>query len=208
MWMLTQWVIWMLLVPGFVFAADPLDREPWKASEESPGRDVIVEYFRNKRPPPGQPPHEIWLAPRNNDGERALLFRHNRGAEVIFSPDEKWLAVNDYERSDFAEVRLFRWVEGVKYEEVKEARISEKVWEFFAKQNNLTRPPELHHRYVAAVRWASNSKAFLVSAWGFGDIGQGLQDWFCIFNVGAMKPTLDLNVMNRGALLQKKKGRE
>jgi hypothetical protein len=59
------------------------------------------------------------------------------------------------------------------------------------------------HRYVQALRWAGDSRAFLVAASGHLDSAEkqrALDPWLCVFTIDSLRPGLDLGLMNRGAL--------
>jgi hypothetical protein len=122
---------------------------------------------------------------------------------ILFSPDQRWLIIS-YRLSDYLAPFLFRWGQGLHYKGVK-VDISEKVWRFVAKQYPIVLNPEFDHRYVEAVRWASNSGAFLVEAIRHSStdivekMGQ-LDPWLCVFTIDGLGVSLDLSLMNRGAL--------
>jgi hypothetical protein len=165
-------------------------------TQTSPGGDIVIEHHVDHSQ---ESAREIWLVAKHRPTDRFLLYRHRRYAEVLFAPNEQWLIINDYMGADVAEPLLFQRGEGVRYTEVKQARISEKVWRFFAKEHRLAKPPEYHHSYAVADRWASDSKAVQVSIWGHSDSDNNLAAWLCVFAIDTLRPSLNLGLMNRGA---------
>ncbi len=172
----------------------------WK-TEASPRDDIIIEHFATES---GK--HEIWLATKKGAADQALLYAHERHADVLMSPDERWLVINDHAGSNVSEALLLRRVEGIRYSEVKEAEISAKAWRLFAQRRGLAKPPRYSHDYTNAIRWGSDSKAFLASVEGHDPIdGNGrepeaVDPWLFVFDATALRPSLDLGLLNRGAL--------
>ena len=96
-------------------------------SEESPRGDIIVEHYENYK---ADDYHfrEIWLVSKDDPKQGFLLYSHGRSAEVIFSPDENWLIINDYLGSNASDVLLFQKRNTLKYTEVKKADVFGKAW--------------------------------------------------------------------------------
>lgn len=186
-------LLWLML-PAFSFAGGPSAELELERTQESPRYDILVEHYASDD---GR--REIWLAPKKSPSDRVLLYTHGRYAEVLMSPDEQWLVINDYAGSDIAHVLLFKRGQGISFSEVKGAEIGQKTWRFFAGQNRLIKSPDYHHMYVEGIRWASNSKALLVSIWGHSDGKNYLDPWLCVFKIDSLRASLDLRLMNRDA---------
>jgi len=160
---------------------------------------MAVEYYVND-----EHEHEIWLAAKNKPSDRELLYKFERGADVLISPDEQWLVVNDHMTSDESEVVLFKRGQGISFAEAKGAQIGPKAWNLFAKENQLAKPPGYDHQYVEAIQWSSNSRTFLLSISGHGGEGDGkyhLDPWFCVYDVTTRQPTLNFKLMNQDAFV-------
>ncbi len=186
--------LFALMVPVLSSAGGPAaDMNLWR-TEDSPRKDLIIEHYASDA---GL--HEIWLAPRRSPSDRVLLYTHGRRAEVLMSPDEQRLAINDFAGSDISDVHLFRRAQGGGFSEVRQAQIGQKSWRLFSRQRHLAKPPDYHHAYVEAVRWASNSKALLVAIWGYSDGKNYLDQWLCVFDTESLKASLTLTAMNRDA---------
>jgi hypothetical protein len=177
------------------WAAEPSSELKLIGTEESPKGDISVEHYSG---PDGD--QEIWLASKTAPPERALLYRHHRQASVLLSPDEQWLVINDAWGSDILEPHLFKRAAGLAFSEVASAQMNEKAWRFFVTQNHLNEPPDYHHKHVAAILWASNSRAVLMSVNGYYDIRSYLDPWLFVFDLNTLQPTMDFGLMNRGAL--------
>jgi hypothetical protein len=167
-----------LLVSLFCVASSA--RDGIERTESSPsGRITIRHSARGVA-------RQIWLASRNFPSRRTLLYEHNRYAEVLFSRDERWIAITDYYFSNESEVVLFRKKRELEYEQVEAVNVSAKAWDFFAEENHLTEI-DLHHTYVKAVRWLPDSRSLLVSLDGYGDKHR-LDPWFFTFDVSRLEP--------------------
>ena len=167
--------------------------------EISPRRDIIVEHYINSK----TYEREVWLAPADKEADRVLLYKHGRSVDIIFSPDEQWLVINNFLGSNEAYPVLFKRQSGVGYNEVDHS-ISEKVWRLVAKDYPIVLSQEFGHQYVEALRWSNDSKVFLVAAFGHLDSTerQSLDPWLCIFKVDGFNLTLDLRPMNGGAMVR------
>lgn len=200
--------IFLTLVSGF--AIEPSSDMKIQKEVNSPQADIIIEHYTSDTEGPDGIRHQIWLSPYNHRGDRVLLFAHGRSADVIFSPNEEWLTINDYPTSDFAFVYLFKRIKkfDLQYSEVKGANVSEKVFKFFAKQNGLSKVPEMHHQYVNVLQWASDSQSFLVLVRGYGDSGDYIHyidNGICLFSVDTFQPSFDFKKMNRDVFGRKKR---
>jgi len=180
-----------------VFASDSgPNLKPWKTNE-SPSKKIVVNYYRSVK----QEGNQIWLSTgENKQKKQILLYEFNRDAEVIFSPDEEWLIINDHTGSNIFEVLLFKKHKGIHYREVKEAVVTGKAWTLFATSNALPKKINLFHSYIEGVRWSADSKAFLLVLWGHTDENHYLDDWFCVYDLNKFQPSMNLELMNRNTV--------
>src|SRR3954453_12046342 len=74
-------------------------------TEFSPQADIIVQHCWRRAG--GE---QIWLASADDFGKRRLLFDTGRSADVMFSPDEVWLVINDRWGSNGSSARLYKKV--------------------------------------------------------------------------------------------------
>ena len=200
----------VLALLGVISAALAWAGEPspemrlWK-TEESPLGDIVIQHFAIDA---GR--QEIWLATKKGPADQALLYAHERHAEVLMSPDERWLVINDHAGSNVTEALLFERDHGVRYSEVKEAEISAKAWGLFAQRSGLAKSPRYDHHYTNAIRWRDDATAFLASIEGHNPIDgldnapQYVDSWLFVFDVNSLRPSLDLGVLNRGAVHPRK----
>jgi hypothetical protein len=194
----------LTLLPVRLLAGEPSPGMKLVDTYLSPREDIRVEHYFNRE----SYEREVWLAPAKKPSDRVVLIEKteaNPGSPVLFSPDQRWLIVS-YSLSDYLGTELFQRSQGLRYQEVKNANISEKVWRFVGKQYPLVSADEFDHRYVNVVRWASDSRAFLVEANGHTSTNivekqGGLDQWLCVFTIDGMRVSLDLGLMNRGAWL-------
>jgi hypothetical protein len=97
---------------------------------KSPSGAVVAEefMFQPSNPRTDVPRREIWLRDSQGKNPPSLLFEHYRQADVLFSPNDKWVSISDYWGSGTAEVRLFQKTSGLKYSEMKKAEPTKKCW--------------------------------------------------------------------------------
>jgi hypothetical protein len=173
-----------------LYAEDPKPFVDKVTTEESsPGGDILVQhyFFRDNT-------DQIWLVSSEDPATRHLLFTHERNAQVLFSEDEKWLAINNRCLSNESRVLLFRRKGKLDYEQV--ADLSEPAWRFFAKANGKS--PAFDHRYVEALQWTDEEPAtLLLSLSGHADSRNNTHHWLCLYDVQAKEFSTDFEGQNR-----------
>ena len=191
-------VLVALLLARPSLAGEPSPGMKLQHTELSPGGDIVVEHYFNSE----DYQREVWLAPAGRPSERVLLYTHGRSIEVLFSPNQSWLIINDFAGSSEAEPYLFRRVQRHEYRKEK-TEIGDQVWRFVGKRHPVVLRADFGHRYVRVMRWAGDSRAFLVAAFGHLDSSEerfALDPWLCVFTIDGRRVSLDLGLMNRGAL--------
>ncbi len=136
----------------------------WKLdhTEMSPLGDIIVEHYYNYEAEDIMANRQVWLVKRNNPDGRHLLYKHGRSADVLFSPNEVWLVINDFLGSNVSDVRVFKREGDLQYAEVNTAKLYENASSLFTKERGLNRPLRFGHAYWEVIRWASDSSSFLL----------------------------------------------
>ena len=152
------------------------------------------------------PLRQIWLRDLQGENPPTLLFEHNRGADVLFSPNEKWIVINNYFDAGGTEVRLFQKTAGLNYQEMKKADATQKCWALLDRTVGRPVSKALDHSYIRAIQWAADSRAVLLAASGHL-AGEPLRvnDWFCVFDIERLRASADMRIMNRGAVQDKRK---
>ena len=119
----------LLLLSANVLLATDTKTAP-RGVETTVGERSPLGTFRTEfHVMPSNGAKQVWLVSSKNTKKRQLLYGYERSVELIFTDDEKWLAVNDYAGSDLAEVLLFRQ----KDTEYKQAEnITDRAWQFVA----------------------------------------------------------------------------
>jgi hypothetical protein len=191
-------IIISLLLVGYAHPqGSKLDR-----TETSPLGDIIVEHYYNLEAQDVMATRQIWLVSKSNPKIRYLLYKHGRSADVLFSPDQNWLVINDFLGSNVSTVLLYKKKDELQYAEVKDAAIDGKAISLFARDNKLREPLRFAHSYVKVVRWADDSKAFLLILEGSlentpKDNLLFFDPWMCVFDLTNFEVSLDLRLMNR-----------
>jgi hypothetical protein len=166
--------------------------------ELSPKRNIMVLHINYG----SIDSNKIWLVDQTDTTKIFLLDSTSfMNTELIFSPDQEWLAENIELVSNFRTIRLFRRIEGVKYSIVNDALIHEKALKLLQETEHLVWLPEFGHSYAGLISWLPNSKAFLMTINGWDDShGIIANGWSCLFNVYSLKATLDLQKLNKNTV--------
>ena len=103
---------------------------------------------------------------------------------------------------------MFKQQEGLKFIEVRGAKISERAIDLFIQHNNLS--PAIHKSMIGSegecivesLVWADDSSSMLLRI-SKGHTGEPIWiwSWRCIYDLKTQKATLDLNILNRGSTL-------
>ena len=159
------------------------------SDQVSPNSDILVQHYFER----GNT-DQIWLVSTADPSQRHLLFTHERNAEVVFSPDEKWLVINDHNLSNESRLLLYRQKALLEYEQV--ADLTAAAWKFFEQQNG--RKAQFDHSYVEALRWADEDPPnLLLSLDGHMDSRNYTSEWYCFYNVQTKTFSTDLAAHNK-----------
>lgn len=163
------------------------------ATEDSPLKRYEVEYWE------GTEKNEIWLVSREKPESRFFLSEFGYTARVLFSPNEKWIALDDIVdvccRQD---VLLFRRGGDGRYTNVKAAAIAAKSLVPIRRMLPTLKGVKLDRLYVHAVEWSDNERALLVRVNGeVTDGGHILHPCFCVYDVERLTASLDLAMFNK-----------
>ena len=146
----------------------------------------------------------IWLFPKDRSAEAVELCETQGWGylSVHFSPDDKWLIVQDGGGSLGVSLRLFKRDAGVRFRELEQAKIDDKVEQLALAQAGAPAKQVLDHRYVKVLSWSADSKAVLVSISGSSSRDGrrvSIENWTAIYDVGSGTVALDLKKFNRSA---------
>ncbi|HVP06202.1 MAG TPA: hypothetical protein VMS71_00060 [Candidatus Acidoferrum sp.] len=190
----------LLSVTGCYSQSGPKSDFKLEKTDKSPQGDITINYYRSSK---GQL-QQVWLSAKDSSSiEPKLLYQHERYVEIKFSPDENWIAVNDYLGSSMSEVFLFTRRNFLDYREERSIDINGGTWKFFSKCNPQAEGSAMDHIYVRVECWAANSNAMLLALSGHNSPGDQLDDWFCVYDLETLSPSLNLELMNRDALEMK-----
>jgi len=174
-----------------------------------PHIDTVIEvYSRPDKEKFFGKSFKIVLSSLADPSRKRLLFEYERAATATISPNGKWIVVNDCSGRGYCEPRLFKQQEGLKFIEVKGAKISEKAIDLFIQHNNLS--PAIRKSMIGSegecivesLVWADDSNSMLLRV-SMGRTGEPIWiwSWRCIYDLKTQKATLDLNILNRGSIL-------
>jgi len=110
----------------------------------------------------------IFLFNPSKPSERVLLCTFDRDAQLLFSYNDSWIALNDFAGSSESYIRLFKRIDGLKYQEstIKADGIS---WKLLQQNRKVPFPTELTHAYARVVQWGGESLTMLVELSGHTD---------------------------------------
>ncbi|PTY04076.1 hypothetical protein DB346_04605 [Verrucomicrobia bacterium LW23] len=140
-----------LLVAAAVAAPAPSGMTLAKV-EPSGIEDIVVEHYTASNPT-GPSTKEVWLADRNNRDNRVFLFRHVRLAEVLISPDQRYLVINNAYASSASSLLLYERASGLEYRQVRDGKeMSTSITAALSKQlgSSLDKMESL---YIRADKW-------------------------------------------------------
>jgi len=172
----------------------------------APHIDIVKEVYQ--RTDEGSPAFKIVLSSLADPSKKELLFSYDRAAEANLSPDGKWFVINDCPGRGQCEPRLFKQQTGLKFTEVKEAKIQQKAIDFFIRHNKF---PENIRKYmseesiVESTLWSDDSNSLLLRI-SKGQTGGPIwiYDWRCIYDLKTGELSTDLNILNRGSIVSGK----
>jgi hypothetical protein len=158
------------------------------ADDMSPNGSIEMLHLYNQQ----LDRYEIWFVDAN-DSTNIFLFDSTsfQNAEVIFSPNDKWVAENVEVVSNYRTVCLFKRDKGVDFKEVKGAQIEKRAWSLFAKSNHLAALPMYDHTATFVVSWSEDSETLLVEIEGHIDLKHYLSPWYCNYNVRSLAASLN-----------------
>jgi hypothetical protein len=115
------------------------------------GRYQVSNVFCSDRAHEG----ELVLVLRNlKSGEHRTLYTYNRDATVVWSPDNRWIAINDFAGSDYTNNLLLSVDRSVPPIDLKERLLRSEPKQSVLKSDHL---------YVAAIEWESESEIKLLA---------------------------------------------
>ncbi|HEY5894645.1 MAG TPA: hypothetical protein VIT91_15595 [Chthoniobacterales bacterium] len=163
------------------------------SNDFSPHTDILVQHYFERGGT-----DQIWLVSTADPSKRRLLFTHQRHAEVVFSPDQKWLVINNHCLSNKSRLLLYHQKAPLDYEQV--ADLTDAAWQFFDEQHGRTKPTNFDHSYIEALRWADDEPpTLLLYLDGHGDSRNHTSDWYCLYDVQAKTFSVDFVAHNKKA---------
>ena len=170
-----------------------------------PHVDIVQELYQ--RTDKGSPAFKIVFSSLAHPSRQELLFAYERAATADLSPNGKWCIVNDRPFRGHCEPRLFKQQEGLKFTEIKGARIRSKAIQFFVRYHHY--PPNILQHLIGegdciveSVLWGDDSQSLLLRI-GKGQTGEPIwiYDWRCVYDLKSGSISTDLRALNRGAVL-------
>src|ERR1700741_2700098 len=101
-------------------------------------KDLVIETYEKTDEDGEGPERKIVVSSLADPNQKELLFAFDRGAHAIPSPNEEWIIINDRPIRGQCEPRLFHRVKGVKFAEVREAKVRQRAIDFFVQRNKLS----------------------------------------------------------------------
>ena len=159
----------LLLCAGCVPRKVPDARFVLQGEAASPKATFFLRQYID-RDPGSKGERQLWV--REKTGESYFLFRYFRIAQVVISPDEDCLVINDRRSGNEAGIVLCRRETGGRFAPVSRPDLDALAWKRFQRdlQGDGRTVPEFSHHYVWCPRWIDGT-SFVVSLQGYGDEG-------------------------------------
>lgn len=155
LWKIARLLAFLLAAPALGQTSDcvPNGRSAGPSVTSPDGRYEVSKVFCSSQ----TKEREMALVLRNvQSGESRTLYTYDRDASVIWSPDSRWIAINDYAGSDYTNNVVVSIDPSMPSIDLKQRLLESKP-----KQRIL----ESDHLYLSASEWKSHSEIQLV-AWG------------------------------------------
>ncbi len=169
-----------------------------------PHIDIVTEVYRRRTD--DSPAFKIVLSSLADPSRKELFFAYDRAATAELSPDGQWFIVNDRPFRGQCAPRLFKHQSGLKFAEVKTARIRARAIDFFVRYNKYPASIREHmigegDCIVESEIWGEDSKALLLRI-AKGRTGEPIwiQSWRCVYDLKTGKLTTDLRTLNRDSI--------
>lgn len=161
---------------------------------QSPSGQLAAEAFHEKDG------SRSLVVRRNGSRDEATILTFERSIDVIFSPNDQWIAVNDAFGSTDTIARVFRRSENFKFVESKKGLVDDAAWRLVRTLYRAPVPSGLTHRYSEIVAFSADSTKVLVKLHGHEDGDTYVDDWFCVVNLLSEQASLDLSAFDRPAV--------
>lgn len=158
--------------------------------EHSPRGDLRVEYRRLDAEA------SVWLIPEADESRRRLLYKFQRKADVLFSPDQKWLLITDQPTNRGGGTQLYRRTrdDDNLYEvpanmECSREPIGNLAWRFYLGKAGLPSSADRNHISIDSVRWQPDSSSFVLRVASAGSDGTDTVPvaWLCRYDLGTQR---------------------
>jgi hypothetical protein len=151
--MLTRFLPSCLLISSMAWATDCMPGTRVGPSVTSPDG----QYRVSKVLCSNQSDQRALVLHNNKSGDERLLYTYTRNATILWSPDSRNIAINDYAGSDFTENLVFSVDQSVPPIDLKKQLF----------QSERRAVPETDHLYMSTIKWRSQS-VLQVIVWGHG----------------------------------------
>ena len=155
---------WLVVSPALAAERRKEPRQITGLAEPIPSPDGRFELFYRKddtkgKPPDYYPDHEIWIRSKMDPAKSVLVYSYGRGADVLWSPDSKMVAITDFAGSSESYVVIFRISPQLVLEAIPEV-------EPFIESHEKQMLPAYDHFYAEVVRWSEDSKSLTINLRG------------------------------------------
>ncbi len=199
-------LVLILLAVAGLCASPRVLRADQPESGKSPGGHISYEIR------PAGDGKEVWVW-RDDEKGRANKMCDTVGTrlKLCFSPDDRWIIVQDGTGSLGVSLRLFHREGEHTYEERDKENIDDKAELAALKTENPAATEVADHRYAECLDWSTDSSCILVRISGKGFEGQtnNVQfHWLCVYDLTTGKISTDLGKLNKGGVRRWPRGSE
>src|SRR5216684_899985 len=155
--MMSRLLICCLLISPSVWATDciPSGRSAGPSVTSPDGHYQVLNVFCSSQ----TNERALALVLRNvKSGERRTLYTYDRDASVVWSPDSRWIAINDHAGSDYTNNLVLSVDQNAPPIDLKRQLLQ---------SERFADIPESDHLYMSAIKWRSE-KVLQFIVWGHG----------------------------------------
>ena len=182
-----------------LFAAACLCAQTLRADQPTSGKSPGGHVNYEVRPAGDE--KEIWVY-RDNETGRANKMCTTPGwgnLRLFFSPDDRWIIVQDGGSSLGVSLRLFHREGEHTYTERDKENIDDKTEAAALKSDGFGGKEISDHRYAECLDWSADSRYVLVRVRGKGSDGTNnvVFSWMCVYDLDTGKVGTDLSKINQ-----------
>ena len=162
----------------------------------SPSGKIRIKHWRHDNEDDGVPLRRIALESAANPAAFSILFEHRRSADVLVSPDDQYLVVNNHPGSSGGGGQLYRQVTAEPPHYVVAAgfqgegqELQDRAWAFYLTATGRKPTSDRDHVLINAKAWSPDSRTITLRIVGVGSNNDRSvpSPWESTFDIGTQQ---------------------